>query len=295
VLTSTPPHLRRGASLAELIVALSLGAMVLGTATSSLLRQQRAARRVGAIAAGELQLAAVSALVPAEVAGLAAAAGDLAPAEARDSAMQLRAPIVAGLACDSSATPVTLSVSDADDLARSGMASIPHAGDTLWWYASDGASWLARRIIDVRSVDASCRLTGRGPGPALRIMLAGSDTIPTGALIRVTRQRRYVIYKSGDGSWQLGLREWSEATRQFAPPQPLAGPLARRLASGERSGFRYFDASDAELVAGGAGVDVGRVARIRITALALSRSPGAAADSLRRDSVDVALEHARAP
>jgi hypothetical protein len=276
------------------MVALALGAMVLGTAASSLLRQQRTARRVGTLAAAESQLGAVSALVPAELAGLAAAAGDLVAGEARDTALQLRAPIVAGLACDSSASPVTLSVSDAGDLARSGSASLPHAGDSLWWYAGDSASWLARRITDALSVEAPCSLTRRGPAAAIRLTLAGSDPIPAGALIRVTRQLRYVIYKSGDGSWQLGLREWSEATQRFAPPQPLAGPFVRRLATGERSGFRYFDAGDAELVAGDAGVEVGRVVRIRITALA-PRPWSGAEDNVYRDSADVALERARAP
>jgi hypothetical protein len=277
------------------MVALSLGAMVLGTATASVLRQQRTARHVGALGATESQLVAVSTLIPAELTGLAASAGDLVVSELRDTALQLRAPIVAGLACDSSASLVILSVSDADDdLARSGSGSVPHSGDSLWWYAGDSLSWLPRRITDAQSVNAPCRLMGKEPAAAIRLTLAGSDPIPAGAVIRVTRQLRYVFYRGGDGTWQFGLRDWNEAAQRFAAPQPLAGPFIRHSAPGERSGFRYFDASDAELVVGDTGVEAGRVMRIRITALAPSPWSGST-ENVQRDSADVALERERAP
>jgi hypothetical protein len=91
------------------------------------------------------------------------------------------------------------------------------------------------------------------------------------------------------------LREWSETTQRFAPPQPIAGPFARRLGTGVQTGFRYFDAEDWELPVGGAGVEVGRIARIRVTAIALVRQALGSGDSLHVDSADVALQHGGQP
>jgi hypothetical protein len=110
----------------------------------------------------------------------------------------------------------------------------------------------------------------------------------------VTRPLAYVVYRSGDGSWQLGMREWSDASQRFAPPQPIAGPFAR-FRAGVRTGFRYFDADDSELGDGVGSVEMGRIARIRITTVGLVRSAIAGDDSLHVDSADVALQRVRGP
>jgi hypothetical protein len=272
------------------LVAITLGAVVLGTAASSVLRQQRAARRIAGRVVGGAHGGAASSLLLAELADLMPSAGDLVAGEARDTALQLRAPIASGVACDSAVGRTRLALSDGDDLSLGGVSSPPRAGDSLWWYSDESTSWRARRIADAQSVTAPCPFSMNGPRHALRLELADADTIPAGALLRVTRPFRYVIYRSGDGSWQLGLREWSDATRRFAPPQPIAGPFARRLVNGERTGFRYFDAEGWELPAGPSGAEVGRIARIRITTVALVRAALAGGDSLYADSADVALQ-----
>ncbi|MFL5606856.1 MAG: hypothetical protein ACJ8AD_10465 [Gemmatimonadaceae bacterium] len=288
---------RRGTTLPELLVALTLGAVVLGTASASLLRQQGTARRVTGIVAGAAQGRAAAMLLPAELADLDPSAGDLAAGEARDSALQLRASIATGVACDSAVGQVLLALSDGDDLAPGGLASPPRAGDSLWWYAEATSGWRAQRIADVRAAVARCpvRVGGDGEGPVLRIILANRDTVPVGAMLRLTRPIAYVVYRSGDGSWQLGMREWSDAVRGFAPPQPIAGPFARRLGTGVRTGFRYFDAGGSELPPGGEGADISRIARVRITTVALVRSAVAGADSVHVDSADVALQRTGGP
>jgi type II secretory pathway pseudopilin PulG len=286
---------RRATSLVELLVAITLCAVVLGTAASSVLRQQRAARRIAGMEVGAAQGGAASSLLLAELADLMPSAGDLVAGEARDTALQLRAPIASGVACDSAVGRTRLALSDGDDLALGGVSSPLRAGDSLWWYSDESTSWRARRVTDVQSVTAPCPFSMNAPRRALRLELADADTIPAGALLRVTRPFRYVIYRSGDGSWQLGLREWSDATQRFAPPQPIAGPFARRLVSGVRTGFRYFDAEGWELPEGQSGAEVGRIARIRITAAALVRGALAGGDSLYADSADVALQRQPGP
>ena len=288
---------RQGATLVELVVALMLGALVLGTASASVLRQQRGARRIAGIVGGAAQTRTASFLVPAELADLAPSAGDLVGREVRDTALQVRSAIATGVACDSAVGRAVIALGDGDDLAPVGMASPPRAGDSLWWYADATTGWRARRITDVRSVATPCpvRVGRGGQGTALRLAVTDQDTIPAGAVVRVTRPLVYVVYRSGDGSWQLGMREWSDATQWFGPPQPIAGPFARRLASGARTGFRYFGPDGAELAVGDGVVEMGLVARIRITTVALVRSAIAGNDSLRIDSADVALQRGGGP
>jgi hypothetical protein len=288
---------RHGATLAELLVAITLGAIVLGTASASVLRQQRDARRVAGVAADAAQGRVASLQIPAELGDLAPSAGDLVGGEARDTALQLRSAIATGVACDSAVGQAMLASSNRDDLAPGGVATLPRAGDSLWWYADAATGWRAQRIMDARGVTAPCpvHVGGGGQGPVLRLALTVRDTIPAGVVLRVTRPLAYVVYRGGDGTWQLGMREWIDATQRFAPPQPIAGPFARSLRSGVRTGFRYFDANDWELGAGVGGAEMGRIARIRITTVALVRSGIASGDSVHVDSADVALQRVRGP
>jgi hypothetical protein len=286
------PRAHPGATLAELLVAITLGALVLGTASASVLRQQRGARRVAGIVGGAAQTRAGSLLMPAELADLTPSSGDLVGREARDTALQLRWAVAAGVACDSAVGHAVLALADGDELAPGGVAVPPRTGDSLWWYADASSGWRAQRITDVRNVAAApcpARVSGAEQGSALRLALTDRDTIPAGAVVRVTRPLVYVIYRSGDGSWQLGVRDWSDATQRFAPPQPVAGPFARRTDTGLRTGFRFFGADDSELFGGTGAGEMGPVARIRITTVAVVRSAIAGSDSLHADSADVAL------
>jgi hypothetical protein len=279
----------------ELLVALTLGAVVLGTASVSVLRQQRVARHVAGVVGGAAQGRVASFVMPAELGDLASGAGDLVGGEARDTALQLRSSIATGVACDSAVGQALLATTDGDDLAPGGVASPPRAGDSLWWYADATTGWRVQRITDAHGARCPIRGGGSGQESALRLALTDRDTIPVGAVLRVTRPLAYVIYRGGDGSWQLGMRDWSEATQRLASPQPIAGPFARRLGSGVRTGFRYFDADDVELAPGIGGVDPGRIARIRITTIAAGRSAIASDDSVHVDSADVALQRVRGP
>lgn len=284
---------RRATTLVELIVALTLAALVLGVATTSLLRQQRVARRVNTFGAGESQLRAAFGVVVAGLSGLAASAGDVAAGEASDTALQVRSLVADGLACDTSAGAVALAPIPGESGAGGGPT--PRPGDSLWWYSGSAAGWRARLVTGATVGGSGCPLFGGAAQPDARLTFAGADTVERGSPLRVTRPARFVFYRSGDGSWQLGLREWSEPTRRFAAPQPIAGPFVRRQAPFDRSGFRYFDRDGAELPAGMTGADVARIARIRITALTVDGIAHAAGDSVRRDSLDVALQRTRAP
>jgi type II secretory pathway pseudopilin PulG len=280
-----------GVTLAELLVALTLSGIVLGTASSSLLRQQRTASVVSGSAATAAQLRAATGAVAAELGPLAAGSGDLIPADASDTTLGLRTLVTSGAACDHVVGGAAFARDDAESVTSAGRA--PRAGDSLWWYAGAATGWRGRPIVATDSVDMPCLLTGTPTQPTRRVIVGGVDTIPLGAYLRVTRRARYAFYRSGDGSWQLGLHEWVPETARFAPPQPLAGPFVMR-AGAERSGFRYFDGAGSELRAGELSGQTARVARVRVTTLMRVRAERGG-DVLARDSVDVALHPSGVP
>ncbi len=288
-----PADRRIGATLVELMVALTLTAIVLGTATSSVLRQHRTARVVVGEAATTAQLRAATGALSAELSVLSRGTGDIVPGEARDTALQIRALVAAGISCNDAVGSATFAPDD-DGLPEALWGTIPRVGDSLWWYAGDTtAQWHGARILSSDSVSAACLLTGTPPRPARRVVVsAAGDTIPFGVPLRVTRPTRYSFYRSGDGSWQLGLRDW--IGDHFGAPQPVAGPFLVR--SGDRrSGFRYFTPNGDELSAGSAGVDAQQVARVRVTVLTADPSAPGLPNTVRADSVDVALLPARSP
>ena len=281
---------RRGATLVELMVAMSLAAIVLAAATASLVRQRSQADGSTARLRGESQIRGALAQLPQALQGLSAADGDLAAGEARDTALQLRMVVASGVACDSATGAAVLSADDSSSDHETGFATSPHPGDMLWWRAPGAATWAARRITDVQGVSGACLVSGPTVRPLLRMGLSASDTVSRDAVIRLTRQVRYSLYHAGDGTWQLGIAEWSDVLHAFAPPQPVAGPFARAAGQGTQSGFRYFDDAGSELLPSSQGVDVARVARVRFTIVARRTSDKTAANEM--DSVDVAVQHA---
>lgn len=280
---------RRAATLVELLVALILAALVLATATSSVLRQQRVHARIRSVSGADAQLRAATLVLAGQLALLDPLAGDLSAGEAADSAVQFRAAIVSSLACITETGSATLLP---DTAFLGGMSSRPRVGDSLWWLMD--SSWMARRIMTVSSVPASCVSPVSAAGTSLSLQLAAPDTILAGTPLRITRQSRYGVYRASDGTWQLGFREWNDAAHAFSAPQPVAGPLAPPSARGASS-FRYFDDGGAELVAVNGAIDVTRVARIRLTAFSLVQVRERSQDSVRADSLDLALHHALGP
>lgn len=283
--------IRRGVTLVELVVAMTLAAVVLGAATGTFVRQRRGSSRHASRAKAEAQLRAALGELQSALESVTPSAGDLADGEARDTAIQLRTLVASAVACDSTAGGAIITADDSTAARTSGLASFPRIGDTLWWRSSGEPSWTARRVAVVATSIGPCATEGAALQPLLRLAFASPDTVPRGIPLRVTRQERFSFYRAGDGSWQLGISDWSDVLHAFAPPQPVAGPFTRVAADGARTGMRYFDASDAELPMGASGVAVTRVARVRITVIAPFVEFAGARPSDRRDSLDVALYH----
>jgi prepilin-type N-terminal cleavage/methylation domain-containing protein len=274
---------RRGLSLVELLVALSLGGIVLAAAASSMLRQQRGVRWIEGLTGAELQLRPVVHLLTDELSLLDAGAGDLAAGQASDSSLQLRAVVAASLACDSGAALTLLPETGASP-PLAGLARPPETGDSAWLYFG-ALGWRARAIVGVSRVTTPCAVPTLAAGPAYRLVLDQPPDAPAGTPVRITRWERWVVYRAGDGRWYVGVRDFSPATGRFLAAQPVAGPFLRAARDGARTGFRYFDASGGALAPDG--TNERDVARVRVTTL--SAVPAVMTDSVRRDSADAVL------
>ncbi len=274
-------------TLVELIVAVVLAAIVLGTATASSLRQQHSHASILSSTDTDAQIRAATLVLAGQLELLDPVEGDLVQGEAQDTALQVRAPVAQSLACQREVGAATLLPDTPNSVALGGAVSAPRAGDTLWWLAD--SAWRALQITGANRVNVACG-GALGSGRTLQLLLSGQDTVDEGSPIRVTRQTRYSIYRASDGTYQLGVREWNDSTHRFSAPQPVAGPLLPRSGSW-RSGFRYFDAGGVELTSTSLPIDVTTIARIRISANGVVAVRGNGQDSVRADSVDVALHH----
>jgi prepilin-type N-terminal cleavage/methylation domain-containing protein len=281
---------RAGLSLVELLVALSLGGIVLGVAAGSMLRQQRAVRWVEGLSGAELQLRPVLQLLAEELSQLDASGGDLAPGQASDSSLQLRAVVAASLSCDS-ASALTLLPERATAPALAGSTRPPDVGDSVWLYRGASLGWRARAVTAVSRTTSACAVPTSPAGPTYRLLLDAPPDVAAGTPVRVTRWERWVVYRAGDGKWYVGIRDYSPSTARFLATQPVAGPFLRAARSGARTGFRYFDASGTSVDPDG--TNEARIARVRISVLSVVPSIGA--DGVRSDSADAVLSRAGAP
>lgn len=146
---------RSGSSLVELLVALGLAGVVLAAATGSMLRQQRAARWVGVLGATESQAAHAVRLLSEELTLLDAATGDVVPAQASDSMLELRTVVASAIACDSATTVVTLAPDAGTAPPLGGTGRVIAAGDTIWYHA-DSLGWQARTVVATSRVTSAC-------------------------------------------------------------------------------------------------------------------------------------------
>ena len=274
---------RAGVTLVELLVALSLAGIVLAVAAGSLLRQQRGVRWIDGLTGAELQSRAVLRLVADELEALDAGAGDIAAAQASDSSLELRAVVAASLTCDSAGT-VTLVPETQASPPLGGAARAPAVGDSAWFYR-DSLGWHGHTVTSVSRTTTACAVPSSASGPAFALSLDRPANVPGATPVRVTRWERWVVYRAGDGRWHLGIRDWSASASRFLGAQPVAGPFLRRTPDGRRTGFRYFDASEAELVPDG--TNERAIARVRITTL--SAVPSTTGDGVRRDSAEAVL------
>jgi len=276
----------RGFTLAEIILALVLGALVLSivSAVGSQL-QRRLAIQADRLSARE-QLTSAAEILPMDLRGLSPNSGDIALGEARDSSIQLRAAIANAFVCSKAATTIVL----APYLGPGGrsVAMPMQAGDTAWLLADHdtGEVWRPARLRGARPALGSCSF----PLDANSVKvfdvahiwaadLADSVGATPGTIARITRPMRFSFYRASDGKWYLGLRSWNSATLQFNTIQPVSGPFGP-VSQDRGTRFQYFDDAGNRLSPTSGDIrEIARVEAILFSELS-SRSLGSARESL---------------
>ena len=291
---------RRGVTLVEMVVSLTLTGIVLGMVAAIGLRQERILADLGEQAAVSARLREAAALLPIQL--RAARSQDIR--EARDTSLEFRATIATAVVCDTEPSTLVLTPAGDGDEGYASFISPVEAGDSVW-VLLDTASATEWRAFLIAAAGT------RSPGPCaaaapllsadasrrsrIAITIGPLPAAVIGLPLRVTRPTRFSLYHSADG-WYLGQRDWSNATARFTTIQPLAGPYLSPTARGLN--FSYRDSTGAPLDQ--PVVDRSAIASIRIELRGQTRNPtrvlGAAArhgPSIDSTMLIVALQNRR--
>jgi hypothetical protein len=230
---------RRGAGLAEMLVALALSAIVSAASAAALANAERYMRRARATSDGRRTLREAAAVLGSE---LRAAASDSVRVRG-DTAVDFQGLVGVGVVCVVSGNVVVAP----PDVAAGGFPysswrATPEAGDLLAVFdTASGGVW---RTVVVDSATTPSNGSGCKPSsglmsaadsaahrPVTRIVLRSAlNPAPLlGAPLRVVRPGRYVLTRGADGSWSLSYRRCSSGC---GVAQPVVGPLAAPSDSG---------------------------------------------------------------
>jgi hypothetical protein len=205
-----------------------------------------------------------------ELSMLDASAGDVAPGQASDSALQLRTVVAASLTCDS-ASPLTLLPERRDARAGEQRARSPPSGDSVWSVPRRASAGCARG--DGRGArDLRLRRSDDASGPTFRSCSTRPADVPAGTPVRVTRWERWVVYRARRRPMVRRHPRVQSRDRALRSRRSRLPAVPARGAPVARTGFRYFDASGQR--ARPDGTNERSIARVRVTALSVVRSTG---------------------
>jgi hypothetical protein len=245
---------RRGAALAELVVAFALTAVVSALGVMLLLAAERLARRAGGDESADRALRETAAVLTAE---LRTALSDSVRLR-DDTAADILTHVGVSVACVVSGRKVVLPPSvAADSLPFSLWRALPERGDVVTAFdsgrAGDGAGgrgggvagWREARIDTVvsRTDGAGCApssgLLSAVDSAARRAVLvltldrAFSNGVLPGSPVRIYRAGRYVLHRGADRTWSLAWRRCAGGPGGgCSAAQPVSGPLAAAGDSG---------------------------------------------------------------
>jgi hypothetical protein len=283
---------RSGASIIELMIALTIFSLVMIGVTGAIAEQTRFQAGASRVVASQRSIRQIGDLLPSELRALGTGAGDIYAMNA--SSIDLRVTTGSSVTCTIAADrlsviipPVQLGIG----LPLTSWRDVPVAGDSVFIFdegasaARNDDSWRAYRLTAAPST-ASCptasgftRTAGEAAaGMRLSVATALPVTTLPGAPIRVFRTARYALVTGPDGRWYLG---YTECKAGCGALDVVAGPV--RPPSGQGIGFTFRDSlgtltatptnvAFVELVLHTEGAPHGERSRLR---------SGALADSLR--------------
>lgn len=265
--------MRRGVTLAELLVTLVVFGLVLALFTQTLLFHQRLQRHLESVDVASRAVRQATAVLATTLTD--AARADLVAGQSSDSAVEVMAQLGAGVACVSAAELRTAALDADGEPPLVAFTSTPKIGDRLLVFddRSRPPRWRARTVVGLEPAVQPCAAVGIPPAPGIVLLLDSTLDAPPIAAFRLLRRTRYDLYRGGDRRWYLGMREWNAQARAFNSVQPVAGPLLGYSGRVERTGlyFEYFDSAGARV---GVPADSTVVSRVRMTARAADTTVG---------------------
>jgi prepilin-type N-terminal cleavage/methylation domain-containing protein len=244
---------RRGMTLIEVMITMTLLSLVGAALTAILTRQQRFYRDAAETVVVRRELRGGASLIPADLRAVSTVGGDLL--EATATSFTVRAAIGSGIVCAKpNAQTLDLVPQQLSNHTLTAWYTTPQVNDELFVFdegTETGAtddSWSPHVLTAAPVADA-----GYCPGtpfvaaadaaqPKIRLALSGTvpATVPVGTVVRLTRRMRYSVYQpAGSTDWYLGFEEYDGSA--YGAIQPIAGPLT--ASAGAR--FRYFNTAGA--------------------------------------------------
>ena len=226
---------RRGASLAEFVVAFTLAVLLVAAAASTLTGAERYMRRTAAASEArrvvrEAETALLSELRQASVDSLRLRG---------DTAVEYLGLVATSVACTISGRAVVLPPASAVmSVPYSVWLGVPEAGDLVAAFDTTGAGGWRTAVVQA----ASGRKDGAGCTPASGLLSSSDSSARTvstrleldrvlgagvvvGAPVRVLRRARFSLTRGSDRQWSLSYRR-CDAAGACEASQPVAGPLA---------------------------------------------------------------------
>jgi hypothetical protein len=237
----TPPR-RRGAVIAEMIVALVISCVVAALAASALLAAERRLRAGSGASDASRVEQDVELVLRSE---LRASLGDSLVLRG-DTAIEVLAHVGTSVVCSWGGRVLTVPPSQSSTgVPLSRWRYTPAAGDLLYVSDSTTRAW-GRYVVDsaVVRVDAagcppSTGFESRADSvlrrPVTRLVLTGAlaEGLVVGSPVRIVRRGRWGLVRGTDKRWELAYRSCDLPGRCGAS-QPVAGPLASPADSGLR-------------------------------------------------------------
>lgn len=267
---------RRGVTLAELVVVLAMLGLVGSTIGLSLVRQQRFYRATMDVLRSREGVRDAMELLSTDIRGMSVA--DTVRLLA-DSAIEFFANVGSSVVCEAQGgTVVGLPrLSPRRSNALTSFLTQPDTGDlaVLHRDSIEGVSeWEAHRIsrLASRPIGSTCPASSRfgsqaeatvdGAGFLLELATPLSSRVGAGAPVRFIRRGRYSLYRASDGSWYLGYRRCNAVgSSTCGAIQPLSGPYRGYSANPRTTGllFEYFDGAGAPLASDASPLGLARV------------------------------------
>jgi prepilin-type N-terminal cleavage/methylation domain-containing protein len=227
---------RAGFTLVELIVAITISGLVMGSIYKILAGNQRFYQAQNQIMDVQQNIRAVAQILPGELRGLDPDGGDIIAMS--DNAITIRAMRAFSVLCDTlTAANVTARQITIRNSLTSGYRAMDATRDSVLVFRegnpqlSNDDKWLHAPIAG--STSANCAdgsagtrltLTGMVNGDSLGVKATVGDRgVLLGAPLRTFEVVNYLLYDDGTGTWWLGIR--THASGAWSATSPIAGPL----------------------------------------------------------------------